>query len=71
VSLHLALDRVRIDRGERTLITDLSAAIAPGDFVAIIGPQWRRQDQPAAGYRRPSAARRRRHSAALRPRRAG
>jgi heme exporter protein A len=38
VSLHLALDHVRIDRGERTLIADLSAAFAPGDFIAVTGP---------------------------------
>jgi heme exporter protein A len=38
VSLHLALDKIRIERGARTLIADLSAAIAPGDFVTVTGP---------------------------------
>jgi heme exporter protein A len=38
VSLSLALENIRIDRGGRTLIDGLSAAIAPGEFVAITGP---------------------------------
>lgn len=38
MSVHLALDRVRIDRGERTLVSALSAMLAPGDFVAVTGP---------------------------------
>jgi heme exporter protein A len=38
VSLSLALENIRIDRGGRTLIDGLSARVAPGEFVAVTGP---------------------------------
>ena len=34
----VSVERVTVDRGGRTVVDDVSLALAPGDIVAVVGP---------------------------------
>ena len=56
----LVADRIDVKVGERVLVKDFSAVARRSDVVALVGPEWRRQDHAARhAARRPEARPRR------------